>query len=106
MFCLECGKDKALQCFTQDMLVNQCGYLQCTTCVDSGAPKPWVSSTRPCLSCDQLKHKNMFSQKQLKSASGSTCLQCMGKATCGTCLQQRPLESFSRSQLGRGQSRR
>ena len=102
MFCLECGVDKSMQCFSEDVHVFQAGYLQCVTCTEGGAPKPWVSGYRPCVSCKTLKHNNLFSHKQLKNGKGSTCVHCNGTATCSLCGQQREIERFSKSQLGKG----
>lgn len=91
-----------MQHFSEEMHVSRSGYLQCISCNSSGAPKPWISGSRPCISCNLLKHNNFFSHKQLKSGKGSKCVQCMGKATCSQCMIQLPLEAFSSSQLGKG----
>lgn len=107
MFCLECGLEKPVQSFAQEMLVHQSGYLQCLKCVNRGASKPtWVSRQRPCVSCGMLQNNTMFSHNQLKSTSGSKCVYCMGRATCGKCLRQMSLLEFSDQQLPRGQHRR
>lgn len=102
MFCLECGIDKQQRCFDEETLVYQAGFLQCRVCLENGAPKPWVSGCRPCISCNILVHHNFFSHNQLKSGKGSTCVHCMGKATCFLCAQQLALERFSKTQLGKG----